>query len=164
MPCGVVIHRKDNIKRIETPIPYLNSVDTTIMGSRNGQAALFMWLSLKKKGTEGIKSEVKRCVEYAKILADMLNKRGISSLINRESNTVVLLKPPSETFVKKWQLACVDTIAHVIVMPSTTLEKIELFVTELVAVLDAFNWPDVCVEKHIGAACKCSCCQKIISN
>ena len=33
------------------PVEYLNSIDTTIMGSRNGHAALFMWYSLKKKGT-----------------------------------------------------------------------------------------------------------------
>ena len=26
MPSGVIIHRKKNIKMIETPIPYLNSV------------------------------------------------------------------------------------------------------------------------------------------
>lgn len=38
MPCGVIIHRKHHIERIENHIEYLNSPDTTIMGSRNGQA------------------------------------------------------------------------------------------------------------------------------
>lgn len=33
-------------------------VDTTITGSRNEQAALFLWHSLRKKGMEGIREEV----------------------------------------------------------------------------------------------------------
>lgn len=41
------------LKRIEKRVEYLNSYDTTIMGSRNGQSPLFMWLTIKKKGIEG---------------------------------------------------------------------------------------------------------------
>lgn len=58
MPCGIAIARKEHVKKVEQRIDYLNSVDTTIMGSRNGQAALYMWYSLRKKGMEGIKREV----------------------------------------------------------------------------------------------------------
>jgi hypothetical protein len=35
-------------------------------------------------------------------------------------------------FVKRWQLACEKTIAHVVVMPNVTKEKIYTFVNELV--------------------------------
>ena len=58
MPCGVTLSRKEHVKKVEQHIDYLNSVDTTIMGSRNGQAALFMWYSLRKKGVDGIKRDV----------------------------------------------------------------------------------------------------------
>ena len=58
MPCGVALTRKDHVKNVEQRIDYLNSVDTTIMGSRNGQASLFMWYSLRKKGINGIKRDV----------------------------------------------------------------------------------------------------------
>ena len=58
MPCGVTLSRKENVKKVEEHIEYLNSVDTTIMGSRNGQAALYMWYSLRKKGLQGIRSDV----------------------------------------------------------------------------------------------------------
>ena len=58
MPCGVTLSRKENVKKVEEHIEYLNSVDTTIMGSRNGQAALYMWYSLRKKGLEGIQKDV----------------------------------------------------------------------------------------------------------
>lgn len=58
MPCGVTLSRKENVKKVEEHIEYLNSVDTTIMGSRNGQSALYMWYSLRKKGLAGIQKDV----------------------------------------------------------------------------------------------------------
>lgn len=58
MPCGITLSRKEHVKKVEQHIDYLNSVDTTIMGSRNGQAALYLWYSLRKKGVEGIKRDV----------------------------------------------------------------------------------------------------------
>jgi len=58
MPCGITLSRKEHVKKVEQHIDYLNSVDTTIMGSRNGQAALYLWYSLRKKGIAGIKRDV----------------------------------------------------------------------------------------------------------
>lgn len=58
MPCGITLSRKEHVQKVEQHIDYLNSVDTTIMGSRNGQAALYLWYSLRKKGIEGIKRDV----------------------------------------------------------------------------------------------------------
>ena len=58
MPCGIALSRKEHVKKVEQRIDYLNSVDTTIMGSRNGQAALYLWYSLRKKGLAGIKRDV----------------------------------------------------------------------------------------------------------
>lgn len=59
MPCGIALCRKEHVEKVEQHIDYLNSVDTTIMGSRNGQAALYMWYSLRKKGVEGIERDVR---------------------------------------------------------------------------------------------------------
>jgi histidine decarboxylase len=58
MPCGVALSRKEHVEKVEQHIEYLNTVDTTIMGSRNGQAALYLWYSLRKKGIPGIKRDV----------------------------------------------------------------------------------------------------------
>lgn len=58
MPCGIALARKEHVTKVEQHIGYLNSVDTTIMGSRNGQAALYLWYSLRKKGLAGIKRQV----------------------------------------------------------------------------------------------------------
>eukprot|EP00536_Pseudo-nitzschia_multiseries_P007509 jgi/Psemu1/287169/fgenesh1_pg.177_\ len=131
MPCGVTLSRKENVKKVEDHIEYLNSVDTTIMGSRNGQSALYMWYSLRKKGLAGIQKDVEHCMETAKYLRDKLSLAGISCRLNDLSSTVVLERPVDDAFIKRWQLACEEDIAHVVVMPNVTRNKIDLFVDEL---------------------------------
>lgn len=134
MPCGVTLSRKEHVTRLEQHIDYLNSVDTTIMGSRNGQAALYLWYSLRKKGLAGIKRDVVHCMETARYLRDKLTSVGLTSSLNDLSSTVVLERPMDPAFIQRWQLACEEDIAHVVVMPNVTRYKIDKFVEELVAV------------------------------
>jgi histidine decarboxylase len=132
MPCGIALSRKEHVKKVEMRIDYLNSVDTTIMGSRNGQAALFLWYSLRKKGIAGIKRDVVHCMETARYLREKLTDAGFSCRVNDLSSTVVLERPMDDTFIKRWQLACEEDIAHVVVMPNVTRQKIDKFVEELI--------------------------------
>jgi histidine decarboxylase len=62
----------------------------------------------------------------------MLEKVGIKTMLNELSSTVVFERPLEESFVKKWQLACQGDIAHVVVMPNITLDKLEVFVQDLI--------------------------------
>ena len=125
MPCGVALTRARHVKHVEQRIEYINSVDTTIMGSRNGQAALFMWHALRRKGVEGITCEVRGCLATAGYLRDELTARDISCRLNELSSTVVLERPADEAFVRRWQLACEEDIAHVVVMPNVTRDKVD---------------------------------------
>ncbi|KAL7442607.1 hypothetical protein ACHAXH_006715 [Discostella pseudostelligera] len=138
MPCGIALTRKEHVKKVEQKIDYLNSVDTTIMGSRNGQAALYLWYSLRKKGIAGIKRDVVHCMETAQYLRDKITEAGLTCRLNDLSSTVVLERPMDDKFIKRWQLACEEDIAHVVVMPNVTKVKIDKFVEELVE----------CKEKH----------------
>lgn len=138
MPCGVALSRKEHVQQLEQHIDYLNSVDTTIMGSRNGQAALYLWYSLRKKGVAGIKRDVVHCMDTARYLRDKLKEIGLTASLNDLSSTVVLERPVDEKLVKRWQLACEEDIAHVVVMPNVTKYKIDCFVDEL----------KKCVEEH----------------
>jgi len=131
MPCGVALCRKEHVLKVEQHIDYLNSVDTTIMGSRNGQAALYMWYSLRKKGLDGIQRDVAHCMDTARYLRDKLSEVSFVCRLNDLSSTVVLERPVDDQFVKRWQLACEEDIAHVVVMPNVTRQKIDQFVTEL---------------------------------
>lgn len=139
MPCGVTIARKEHVKKVEQRIDYLNSVDTTIMGSRNGQAALYLWYSLRKKGLDGIQRDVVHCMETAQYLREKISDAGLTCRLNDLSSTVVLERPLDDELVKRWQLACEEDIAHVVVMPNVTIEKIDKFVEELVECKDKFG-------------------------
>jgi len=139
MPCGIALSRKEHVKKVEQRIDYLNSVDTTIMGSRNGQAALYLWYSLRKKGVAGIKRDVVHCMETAQYLRDKITEAGLTCRLNDLSSTVVLERPMDDKFIKRWQLACEEDIAHVVVMPNVTRFKIDKFVEELVECRDTFG-------------------------
>ena len=68
----------------------------------------------------------------ASMLQDMFQKVGIKTMLNELSSTVVFERPTEEAFVKKWQLACQGDIAHVVVMPNITVDKLESFVQDLI--------------------------------
>ena len=131
-PCGLVITRARYINALSDDIEYLNSRDATIMGSRNGHAAVYMWYTVTMKGYEGFRQDVHKCLKNAHYLHSLLFSKGIRTMLNERSSTVVFEKPTSTAFVRKWQLACQGDIAHVVVMPNITKEKIEAFVEELV--------------------------------
>ena len=110
MPCGVTISRLHHVQRLEEHIDYLNSVDTTIMGSRNGQAALYLWYSLRQKGLQGLQKDVEHCMDTARYLRDTLMEHGWACRLNDLSSTVVLERPLDDALIKRWQLACQEDI------------------------------------------------------
>lgn len=142
MPCGIALSRKEHVKKVEQRIDYLNSVDTTIMGSRNGQAALYLWYSLRKKGIAGIKKDVIHCMDTAQYLRDKISEAGLTCRLNDLSSTVVLERPTDDKVIKQWQLACEEDIAHVVVMPNVTKYKIDKFVEDLVKCKEEFGRMD----------------------
>lgn len=126
MPSGIVITRLEHSKRWASDVEYLNSTDTTIMGSRNGQAAIAMWVALQRKGIDGLRADVVQCIDNAKYLKELFDGSGIKSWLNEFSTTVTFERPP-EDVVQKWQLACKGDIAHAVVMPSVHKKKLRAF-------------------------------------
>lgn len=133
VPCGVVMTRLKLIKSVSSDVEYLNSRDATIMGSRNGHAPIYLWYTLTHKGYTGIQKDVEKCLYNAHVLRKMLHEAGIQTMLNELSSTVVFERPEEEEFIRKWQLACESDIAHVVVMPNISVEKLETFVSELIA-------------------------------
>jgi histidine decarboxylase len=138
VPCGVVVVRKEHMVNVTMDIEYLNSRDATIMGSRNGHAALYIWYALSKKGVKGLQQDVELCMENSIYLKDRLEANGISCMLNKFSSTVVFERPDDHNFVRKWQLACEGKVAHVVVMPNVSKEKLDDFVRDLLASRAAF--------------------------
>ena len=161
MPCGVQITRMEHINVLSRNVEYLASRDATIMGSRNGHAPIFLWYTLNRKGYRGFQKEVQRCLRNAHYLKDRLREAGFGVMLNELSSTVVFERPQDESFVRKWQLACQGNIAHAVVMPSVTVDKLDDFVEDLIrSRLRCF--PDgkiiaPCIANEIGEE-NCACC------
>ena len=68
-----------------------------------------------------ILSPLRYCMDAARYLRDKLTAAGFSCRLNDLSSTVVLERPASDAFIKRWQLACEEDIAHVVVMPNQTI-------------------------------------------
>ncbi|HAG81973.1 MAG TPA: histidine decarboxylase [Cyanobacteria bacterium UBA12227] len=134
IPCGIVLSRNYLIKKIETNIEYIASKDTTILGSRNGQAPIFLWYALRTRGYQGFAQEVKVCLQNAQYLFEQLKSIGCSCLLNPFSNTVLFQRPP-EPLVEKWQLSTMENWAHIVVMQNITQETIDTFVNDFRGVL-----------------------------
>ncbi len=71
-------------------------------------------------------------METARYLRRALTEAGFTARLNDLSTTVVLERPMDDALVKRWQLACEEDIAHIVVMPNVTREKIDRFIEEFV--------------------------------
>ncbi|KAG6492025.1 serine decarboxylase 1-like [Zingiber officinale] len=131
VPCRRQITRLEHINALSSNVEYLASRDATIMGSRNGHAPIFLWYTLNRKGYQGFQKEVQKCLRNAHYLKNRLKEAGIGSMLNELSSTVVFERPKDEDFIRQWQLACEGNIAHVVVMPNVTIEKLDYFLREL---------------------------------
>jgi len=130
MPVGIALARKKSVKKIETPIEYIGSVDSTITGCRNGQTPLFLWYAIQTRGMKGFAKEARMCVENAEYLDKKLKEIHWPSHLNKYSN-IVYFKKPNCSIAKKWQLAVSDKFAHILVMQPVTKERIDAFVADL---------------------------------
>ncbi|KAI3994612.1 hypothetical protein MKX01_007904 [Papaver californicum] len=105
-------------KFVGCPMPcgYIGSRDATITGGRSGHAPIFLWYALNRKGFRGVQKEVEM----------------IGAMLNEFSNIVVFERPQNEELIQKWQLACQGNIAHIVVMPNVTIEKLDDFLSDLI--------------------------------
>ncbi|KAK6115081.1 hypothetical protein DH2020_007350 [Rehmannia glutinosa] len=159
MPCGVQLTRLKHINALSRNVEYLASRDATIMGSRNGHAPIFLWYTLNRKGYKGFQKEVQKCLRNAHYLKDRLREAGISAMLNELSSTVVFERPRDEEFVRRWQLACEGNMAHIVVMPSVTIQKLDYFLNEIIQGRSIWYNDEVqppCLAADIGSD-NCSC-------
>jgi glutamate/tyrosine decarboxylase-like PLP-dependent enzyme len=131
VPCGVVMTRKEHMESWSSKVEYLNSIDTTINGSRSGFACLCMWYSLMKKDKQGLIDDITKCYQNADYLIDLFKKKNIDAWRNQYSITVVFPKPDIN-IINKYQLATQTNIAHAVITPSVKKEILEEFVNEFI--------------------------------
>ncbi len=130
IPCGIFITRNNLAKKTKTHIEYLDTSDNTIMGSRSGLSAIFLWYAIQERGHAEFHKEANECIANAKYLHQKLQDINYPSWLNDFSN-IVYFKKPSEEIIQEWQLAKNGDFAHVVTMQHATKEKLDLFVESL---------------------------------
>ncbi|ALG68291.1 histidine decarboxylase [Beggiatoa leptomitoformis] len=130
MPCGIVLCRAKATARIAQPIAYIDTLDSTLSGCRNGHTPLILWYALHTKGHAGLQAEVQQCLANALYLERQLQAFSYPFLRNPHS-IIVLFKKPAKAIIDKWQLAVEGDWAHVVVMQQVTSTVIDAFLQDL---------------------------------
>ena len=123
LPCGVVLTKREYVNAVARSVEYLGTLDTTVPGSRSGFTPLILWYALEHYGLDGLRRLVGGMLDMAAYAVERFNENGIPAWRNRNSVTVVFPRP-SEEVVRRWQLAPLGDIAHVITMPHVTRETV----------------------------------------
>jgi histidine decarboxylase len=98
---------------------------------------LYMWYALRTKGSFGLQHNVEYCIELAQYVRyRFVNDLKLPCGLNAYSSTVVFERPINVSLIQKWQLACTEDIAHIVVMPNITKEKIDQFIDEFQATIN----------------------------
>ena len=124
MPCGVIVCRG---KGLQEEVEYINSVDSTVCGSRDGLAAIAWWCGIK--GID-LQKTTEACLELTEYTYCVLRQIGWKCWKNPFVNTIVIARP-TESLVKKWQLAVEGNWSHIILMPHIVKEDVDRFISDL---------------------------------
>jgi histidine decarboxylase len=131
-PCGVVLCKRAAAHDNAQTVAYINTVDSTISGSRNGHAPLMLWYAIKRWGIEGFKQRTIAALELAAYTEARLTAIGWECWRNPNALTVVIKTPPA-AIVEHWQLATSNGYSHLMCMPGISKAKIDRFVAQLEA-------------------------------
>ena len=124
LPCGVVLTKREYVNAVARSVEYLGTLDTTVPGSRSGFTPLILWYALEHHGLDGLRRLVGDMLDMAAYAVERFNEKGIPAWRNRNSVTVVFPRPSDEV-VRRWQLAPLDDIAHIITMSHVTRATVD---------------------------------------
>ncbi len=129
LPCGVALTRRDYAARIARAVEYVGVLDTTLSGSRNGLTPLILWYAFECLGMEGFRKIVAEMLGVAEYAVERFRSRGTPAW--RHSNSVTVVFPrPAEDILRKWQIAPLGDIAHIITMPHVTRATVDAFIDD----------------------------------
>lgn len=80
-PANVILYRKSLLNLISKKIPYINQLDTTLLGSRPGNSVLETWATLMFYGKRNIESEINKSIQ---------KKESFLKGIGKEKNIIIV--------------------------------------------------------------------------
>jgi histidine decarboxylase len=135
IPCGVVLMR-DSARKQGHHVPYTATLDTTVSGSRCGQAAALLWYAIAAYGHAGHRVRVDASRDLAAYAVAQLTAIGWTAWRHPHAFTVVLRTPPA-VVTRKWLLASEGDWSHTICMPGITRGQVDTFVADIAAAVKA---------------------------
>jgi len=132
LPCGVVLARRRIVDRIARNVEYIGSLDTTVLGSRNGLTPVYLWYAIHRWGEAGFRTQVEQCLETAEYAVQRFAAAGIKAWRHRHSVTVVFPRPP-DAVARRWHLAVHEDIGHLITMQHVTRAMVDAIVAQVAA-------------------------------
>jgi histidine decarboxylase len=130
IPCGIVLVKRKHRNRIANSVSYVDTMDTTITGSRNGLTPLLLWSFIEKHGVTGLRERAEKAQDLARYTENELNKIGRNAWRNKDGLTVVF-DCPSKEIIQQFQLATDGEISHVICVPGIEKVQIDEFIIAL---------------------------------
>jgi len=144
-PMGIFLTTKKTLGQINPfNVAYLNQAVPTITCSRNALSALKFWWKVKKTGLRGFTAQAREILANAKYLEAGLQKINWPVWRGEYSNTVYF-KRPSETVMKKYNLApefdlrLGGDLAHIVVMQNVSRDVIDQIVGDIIQRSDLPN-------------------------
>ena len=132
IPCGIVMARKAHVERVGHAVAYIGTRDTTISGSRDGFTPILLWYAIRTLGMEGMKQRLEKAMAMADYAQQQFKAAGLDARRNPTALTVVFPRP-EEWICEKWQLARSGDISHLIAMPHTRKEQIDLLLADILS-------------------------------
>ena len=130
MPCGVLLTRSEFAQRTTQSVPYLDCIDSTLSGSRNGLTVLALWYAMHTLGEEGLRRRYREAERMAAGLAARLCEAGVAAWRHECALTVVFPRVTPQ-LQRKWHLASDARRSHLIVMPGTQPARLDEFVDDM---------------------------------
>ncbi len=131
---GVALTRRHHVEHLARRVDYLDGHDTTIAGSRPGQAPVELLHALYTIGLDGLRARARRARDVADHTIDRLHQLGWPAWRHPHAWTVVLREPPPR-LAARWAIPTSGGWAHIVCAPGITRGLIDEFVTELSAAL-----------------------------
>ena len=139
---GLVLARREHVARIARPVDYVDSLDTTIGGSRSGHTAVEVAHALTHIGSA---QQFRARTDWTRRLAahavGRLRAIGRPAWRHDHAWTVVLDPPPAD-IAARWAIPVSNGAAHIVCAPGVDHALIDAFITDLRAADQAGNGSD----------------------
>lgn len=128
-PTGIYMTQNQYMLTNETPA-YVGSLDSTLAGSRNGIAPIFLWDWLARSSDQARKEEAIRQLKLARDALGLI-KTWDPDAWRAPGSLMVVFKRPSDKLVRKYALASNGKFVHLVCMRHVEEDMIGRLVSDL---------------------------------